>query len=229
MGVAGLNRGGETALDLAVNGRHDNVVRLMTRYLRSPLPPTPSTAAAPAHAALCAPSSGDDERQTASLLESNRQSLPTKEPLPLRHDGQRCEPPRNDETAAVDRAGKKQIAAAATAAASPEKRKAAGRTPPSDSRGVTRGGFYVAGAWSKAGECSCFNVRHRHLLGKHGVVFDMGVCPSEVRENTQRFSLSTTEFKQGLLAVCNGLQCCVCAFVAKASCGVKILLVWFDT
>eukprot|EP00903_Cladosiphon_okamuranus_P012603 g11794.t1 len=51
---------------------------------------------------------------------------------------------------------------------------------PIDERAVTEGGFFVAGAWSKAGVCSCFNVRHRHLLGKHGVVFDMGVCPSEV-------------------------------------------------
>lgn len=51
---------------------------------------------------------------------------------------------------------------------------------PFDERAVTGGGFFVAGAWSKAGVCSCFNVRHRHLLGKHGVVFDMGVCPSEV-------------------------------------------------
>ncbi|CAN0187179.1 unnamed protein product [Ectocarpus sp. 4 AP-2014] len=49
-----------------------------------------------------------------------------------------------------------------------------------DERAMTGGGFFVAGAWSKAGVCSCFNVRHRHLLGKHGVVFDMGVCPSEV-------------------------------------------------
>ncbi|CAM9124905.1 unnamed protein product [Pylaiella littoralis] len=49
-----------------------------------------------------------------------------------------------------------------------------------DERAVTSGGFFVAGAWSKAGVCSCFNVRHRHLLGKHGVAFDMGVCPSEV-------------------------------------------------
>lgn len=51
---------------------------------------------------------------------------------------------------------------------------------PFDERAVTGGGFFVAGAWSKAGVCSCFNIRHRHLLGKHGVVFDMGVCPSEV-------------------------------------------------
>ncbi|CAB1109775.1 unnamed protein product [Ectocarpus sp. CCAP 1310/34] len=49
-----------------------------------------------------------------------------------------------------------------------------------DERAMTEGGFFVAGAWSKAGVCSCFNVRHRHLLGKHGVVFDMGVCPAEV-------------------------------------------------
>lgn len=51
---------------------------------------------------------------------------------------------------------------------------------PFDERAMTAGGFFVAGAWSKAGVCSCFNIRHRHLLGKHGVVFDMGVCPSEV-------------------------------------------------
>lgn len=51
---------------------------------------------------------------------------------------------------------------------------------PFDERAVTEGGFFVAGAWSKAGVCSCFNVRHGRLLGKHGVVFDMGVCPSEV-------------------------------------------------
>lgn len=51
---------------------------------------------------------------------------------------------------------------------------------PFDERAVTEGGFFVAGAWSKAGVCSCFNIRHRHLLGKHGVVFDMGVCPAEV-------------------------------------------------
>lgn len=59
-------------------------------------------------------------------------------------------------------------------------RGARGRVP-FDERAVTSGGFFVAGAWSKAGVCSCFNIRHRHLLGKHGVVFDMGVCPSEVR------------------------------------------------
>ncbi|CAM9693572.1 unnamed protein product, partial [Ectocarpus fasciculatus] len=55
-----------------------------------------------------------------------------------------------------------------------------GGRSPFDERAMTGGGFFVAGAWSKAGVCSCFNVRHRHLLGKHGVVFDMGVCPSEV-------------------------------------------------
>ncbi|CAM9804258.1 unnamed protein product [Choristocarpus tenellus] len=49
-----------------------------------------------------------------------------------------------------------------------------------DSRRVTRGGFFVSGAWSKAGICSCFHIRHRNLLGKHGIVFDMGVCPGEV-------------------------------------------------
>lgn len=53
-----------------------------------------------------------------------------------------------------------------------------------DERAVTDGGFFVAGAWSKAGVCSCFNIRHRHLLGKHGLAFDMGVCPSEVMYST---------------------------------------------
>ncbi|CAM9742825.1 unnamed protein product, partial [Discosporangium mesarthrocarpum] len=49
-----------------------------------------------------------------------------------------------------------------------------------DSRRMTKGGFYVSGAWSKAGVCSCFHVQHKHLLGKHGIVFDIGVCPGQV-------------------------------------------------
>lgn len=60
-------------------------------------------------------------------------------------------------------------------------RGSSGRSP-FDERAMTGGGFFLSGAWSKAGVCSCFNVRHPHLLGKHGVVFDMGVCPSEVEE-----------------------------------------------
>lgn len=55
------------------------------------------------------------------------------------------------------------------------------RTPDVDERGITEGGFFVAGAWSKAGMYSCFNIRNENCLGKYGIVFDMGVCPSEVR------------------------------------------------
>lgn len=82
--------------------------------------------------------------------------------------------------------GPNSITPAPTASTLSPKGSRAGKTRrgwgrvPFDERAVTEGGFFVAGAWSKAGVCSCFNVRHRHLLGKHGVVFDMGVCPSEV-------------------------------------------------
>ena len=69
-----------------------------------------------------------------------------------------------------------------------------GRSP-FDERAMTSGGFFISGAWSKAGMCSCFNVRHRHLLGKHGVVFDMGVCPSEVRYHTAALVLREEELE----------------------------------
>ena len=208
-GVAGVNAAGETALDTALSAGRDDVVRLLTRHLR-PLPPPPSPQRPQPQQQQQQqqqqPQSQQQQQQQqenpptptatatpgdhSSILSSNASKQPTVMP---EEEGQQsvAEPPPPSEEAPAGSAGAAAAAAAmrtvgpdqatpnASLASAPPIRKGA-REPPFDGRGMTKGGFFVAGAWSKAGVCSCFNVRHRHLLGKHGVVFDMGVCPSEV-------------------------------------------------
>lgn len=194
VGVAGVNCLGETALDAALNAGHDDIVRIMTRHLR-PLPPSPQlNQSGEATAAV----HGDEDFTGARVMidpgvrkqqqqqhQKHRQEERARERSAgtvRRVDGE-DHPAATAAAAAVagSEAGGVRSSASSTSDAT-KPRVSKGRTPPFDGRGVTGGGFFVAGAWSKAGVCSCFNVRHRHLLGKHGIVFDMGVCPSEVRK-----------------------------------------------
>lgn len=192
--VAGVNNAGETALDVAVNGGYDDIVRLMIRHLRSPAPPPKPIAEPDAPAPLvCAATTGAADLGSASLEDSNTARVVRdgttgspgrrRAPSPFRQhtlDNEQENADKNTQSKNIGR-GEGDTAAAAPAPENANTMKhAGGRTPPVDGRGVTGGGFFVAGAWSKAGVCSCFNIRHRHLLGKHGVVFDMGVCPFEV-------------------------------------------------
>ncbi|CAM9282243.1 unnamed protein product [Laminaria digitata] len=136
-------------------------------------PPSPTATAPAGDHSNSHPSSAS--KQPASMPEERDQPQSVAEP-----------PPEASGSAAgaaatrtlADTSGRNQSKPASSDSSAPIRRGA--REPPFDGRGMTKGGFFVAGAWSKAGVCSCFNVRHRHLLGKHGVVFDMGVCPSEV-------------------------------------------------
>lgn len=179
VGVPGANAAGESALDIALNSGFDDIVRVITRHLRPPAP-TPQSVkginvSSNRDKVDSNPHSPSEEEQQCSghwndahkAQPRNTQSgfTTTVEPLPLLGKG-----PRQVDIVSY-------APSIVTAKTGP-------RIPPFNGRGVTSGGFFVAGAWSKAGVRSCFNLRHGHLLGKHGVVFDMGVCPSEVTDNT---------------------------------------------
>jgi hypothetical protein len=44
----------------------------------------------------------------------------------------------------------------------------------------TSSSYYVSGAWSQAGICTCIIVKQRNGSKRTAVAFDMGVCPPEV-------------------------------------------------
>ncbi|CAN0068449.1 unnamed protein product [Scytosiphon promiscuus] len=193
VGVAGVNGAGQTALDVAVEAGHQDIVRLLTRHLpvTPPPPPPPTNAAGAVRSVPAAPAPAVISELPAIKARGRSSRHPETAPLASKNAGI-MDAPSPSPGAQTTKSGTPQPSDAAVG------RKAVARTPspkgahprktggggggrfPFDERALTEGGFFVAGAWSKAGVCSCFNVRHRHLLGKHGVVFDMGVCPSQV-------------------------------------------------
>lgn len=195
VGVAGVNGAGQTALDVAVEAGHDDVVRLLTRHLpvTPPPPPPPSRATDAAGAAspvAAAPAAAANELPDIKARGSSSRQIQAASPaakntttICATSGSLRAQGPKDGNAKRSDGAvaGKPTSRTPSPKEARPRKTGGGGRSP-FDERAMTGGGFFVAGAWSKAGACSCFNVRHKHLLGKHGVVFDMGVCPSQVRD-----------------------------------------------
>lgn len=174
MGVAGLNLAGETALDVAITAGHDTIVADLTRHLQAlPIPPKDH---------LHHHHQGRKDRESATIqdphgnypAEESRQIAVITTPIPPLTPSLQL-PSITPAKPEGDAGGLWQTSLSSGTT------KKGGRPAPFDGRGVTKGGFFVNGAWSKAGVCSCFNVRHQHLLGKHGIVFDMGICPPEVR------------------------------------------------
>ncbi|CAM9318167.1 unnamed protein product [Hapterophycus canaliculatus] len=199
-GVAGVNGAEQTALDVAVEAGHQDVVRLLTRHRSVTPPPPPTTttttttasdaavATSPVAATATAAASelpfikarGRSSWQTETGPPAATMITATNTTSPGRGS------PRTKDATTAQRSGiafDRKTAARAPSSKGVKSRNTGGGgggRSPFDERSMTGGGFFIAGAWSKAGVCSCFNVRHKHLLGKHGVVFDMGVCPSQV-------------------------------------------------
>lgn len=180
VGVAGVNAAGETALDVALTVGQGDIVRILTRHLKPPQPPQQQQQRKQQR----------QQQEGVAAKTDDGNDVPTdntKKPPPTgERVAEATQEPRRPGTAAAAVATAAMTSTNGPTASSSDGIRATGRTAPFDGRGVTTGGFFVSAAWSKAGVCSCFNVKHRHLLGKHGVVFDMGVCPSKVRTGKGR-------------------------------------------
>lgn len=175
--ISGVNAAGESALDVAMNSGFDEIVRIITHHLRPP-PPT-------ARQASGVHSSESMEGNIQDCPPSCREVQSTGQHLPLPHEVRLGGIPHEaalHTTDSAKRTNSRPKNTTSTASASLTK-KTGPRIAPFGGRGVTSGGFFIAGAWSKAGIRSCFNVRHAQLLDKHGIVFDMGVSPCEVMDS----------------------------------------------
>lgn len=174
MDAAGLNLVGETALDVAITAGHDTIVADLTRHVQAlPVPPKDYHHQHQQRWKDSESAAIQDPHGNRPAEECRQNAVKTTPIPPLTSSLQLPSIPSAKPKGDAGGPWQTSLSSGTT--------KKGGRPAPFDGRGVTKGGFFVNGAWSKAGVCSCFNLRHQNLLGKHGIVFDMGICPPQVR------------------------------------------------